>query len=231
MMHDPFDLTTIIFALLAVFVVWKLRSVLGQRNGNEPQRPENFPEAAPTAQRSDNVVRLPGPVSPAKAVSPNTAWQDFATPGSPLWSGLDAIRATDPRFDPAAFLDGALKAHEMILQAFAAGDVKTLKNLLGPEVFSTFAQAITGHEQRGETVETTLVSQEKSALEAAEVQGSQARVTVRFRSKMISATRDRSGVVIDGSAEQVADVQDVWTFARDLKSRDPNWKLIATLDA
>ena len=225
MMHDPFDLTTIIFALLAIFVVWKLRSVLGERNGNEPEAPENFTDFAnPPAS---NVLRLP---EPGKTADNDAGWADFADPGSKVWSGLDAIRAADPRFDPRAFLEGAAKAHEIVLQAYAARDTKTLKNLLGPDVFANFSQALAGMEQRGEKVETTLVAQDKSTIENAEVDGAITRITVRFRVKMITFTRDSSGAIIDGNAEQVADVQDVWTFARETRSRDPNWKLVAILD-
>jgi len=232
-MHDPFDLTTIIFAALAVFVVWKLRSVLGQRSDTDPP-PGSFGKFAPpqSEPRPDNVIQLPGTANSGRTSAPvQTSWEDFAAPDTPLWQGLDAIRNADPRFDPAAFLDGARKAHEMILQAFAARDLKTLNNLLGSDVYATFAKAIAGHEQRGETVSTTLVQQEKSTLEAAELRGQTASLTVRLRSKMISATRNSTGMVIDGSADQVVDVQDVWVFARDAGSRDPNWKLVATLDA
>ena len=224
-MHDPFDLTTIVFALLAVFVVWKLRSVLGERNSDEPQRPEGDMFKTTTSPQ-DNVIRLPT----MKPTPEQYSWTDFAAPESQLWTDLSALRTCDPQFDPAAFLNGAANAHELIVQAFAAGDLKTLKGLLGSDVFENFSQAIAGHQARGETLETTMVAQEKSNLESIELQGNEARISVRFRSKMISCTKDKAGVVIEGSADQVVDVQDVWTFARNLNSRDPNWKLITIKD-
>jgi len=226
-MHDPFDLTTIIFALLAIFVVWKLRSVLGERNSDEPQRPDGGADMFKTPAYGDNnIIRLPT----ARQANEDDILKEFAAPDSKLWSDLTALRAQDTQFDPAAFMNGAVTAHEMIVQSFAVGDVKTLKSLLGNDVFTSFSQAIAGHQARGETLETTMVAQEKSSFESIEVQDNEARISVRFRSKMISCTKDKSGAVIEGSADQVVDVQDVWTFARTLNSRDPNWKLVAIMD-
>ena len=110
----------------------------------------------------------------------------------------------------------------------AEGDRRTLKNLLGREVYAGSESAIRDRESKGETVETKFVAIDKADITAAEMRGRAAHVTVRFVSQLISATRDRSGAVIDGSPEKVIDVTDVWTFARDLSSRDPNWKLVAT---
>lgn len=226
-MHDPFDLTTIIFALLAVFVVWKLRAVLGERNSDDPQRPEGGAEMFKSpAYGDDNIIRLPT----ARQSTEEDSLKEFAAPDTKLWSDLSGLKARDPQFDPAAFLLGAARAHEIIVQSFAAGDVKTLKPLLGPDVFDSFSQAIAGHQARGETLETTMVAQDKSTFETIEMQGNEARISVRFRSKMISCTKDKSGAVIEGSADQVVDIQDVWTFARMLNSRDPNWKLVAIMD-
>lgn len=225
-MHDPFDLTTIIFALLAVFVAWKLRSVLGSRDGFEQN--QDMPPVQPAPDAS-NIIRLPGKPAPAAPVAPD--WSQFAEPGSPVAQGLQQVVAIDKRFEPASFLDGARSAHELILQSFASGDVKTLKMLLNDSLFANFSDAISARASRGEKLETTMIAQEKAGFEAVEVQNTTARITVRFRSKMITVTRDKAGTTIDGSPEQIADVQDVWTFSRDLTARDPNWKLVATLDA
>jgi predicted lipid-binding transport protein (Tim44 family) len=116
----------------------------------------------------------------------------------------------------------------MIVNAFAEGDRRTLKNLLSREVFEGFESAIGEREKRGETVDSKFVSIDKADIVAADLRGRTAQLTVRFHSKLITATRDRSGNVIDGSAEKVTDVTDVWTFARDTGSRDPNWRLVAT---
>ncbi|HEX2536755.1 MAG TPA: Tim44/TimA family putative adaptor protein, partial [Pseudolabrys sp.] len=123
---------------------------------------------------------------------------------------------------------GARAAYEMIVTAFAEGDRRSLKNLLSRDVYDGFDAAIGEREKRGETVESRFVSIDSADITAAELRARTAQVTVRFHSTLITATRDKDGNVIDGSAERVTDITDVWTFARDVSSRDPNWKLVAT---
>jgi predicted lipid-binding transport protein (Tim44 family) len=142
--------------------------------------------------------------------------------------GLDAIARDDKSFDAKQFVGGARAAYEMIVSAFAEGDRRTLKNLLSREVYEGFEQAIRDRESRGDKAETRFVSIDKSDIIGAELRNRTAQVTVRFVSQLISVTRDRNGNVIEGSPEKVTDVTDVWTFARDVTSRDPNWKLVAT---
>jgi predicted lipid-binding transport protein (Tim44 family) len=233
-MRDVFDIYTIIFLALAVFIFLRLRSVLGQRTGRE--RPPYDPYAArePVRPATENVVALPNrtpdasaqaPVVPAEPVE---RWKDVAEAGSAVAKGLDAIAAAAPDFDAKHFLTGARAAYEMIVNAFAEGDRRTLKNLLSREVYDGFDTAIGEREKRGDTVESRFVSIDNADITAAEVRGRNVQLTVRFRSKLVSVTRDKNGNVIDGNAEKVTDVTDVWTFARDVSSRDPNWKLVAT---
>jgi predicted lipid-binding transport protein (Tim44 family) len=143
-------------------------------------------------------------------------------------AGLDAIAREEPTFDATHFLAGARAAYEMIVTAFAAGDRRQLKGLLGREVYEGFDTAIDERERRGETAESRFVSIDAADIIGAEMRGKTAQLTIRFVSKLISATRDRAGNVIDGNPEKVTEVTDVWTFARDVSSRDPNWKLVAT---
>jgi predicted lipid-binding transport protein (Tim44 family) len=236
-MPDVFDIYTIIFLALAVFIFLRLRSVLGQRTGRE--RPPYDPYSARDAVRSpasDKVVTLPprapdaaGRPSEAAASPPTERWKDIAESGSAVAAGLDAISAAEPSFDAKHFITGARTAYEMIVTAFASGDRRQLRSLLSREVFDGFDAAITERERRSETAETRFVSIDGSTITAAELRNrTTAQITVRFVSKLVSATRDRAGAVIDGSAERVTDVTDVWTFARDISSRDPNWKVIAT---
>jgi predicted lipid-binding transport protein (Tim44 family) len=236
-MPDVFDIYTIIFLALAVFIFLRLRSVLGQRTGRE--RPPYDPYSARDAVRSptsDKVVTLPprGPDATARpneaaASAPAERWKDIAEAGSAVAAGLDAISAADPSFDAKHFITGARAAYEMIVTAFASGDRRQLRSLLSREVFDGFDAAITERERRSETAETRFVSIDGSTITAAELRNrTTAQITVRFVSKLVSATRDRAGAVIDGSADRVTDVTDVWTFARDVSSRDPNWKVIAT---
>ena len=238
-MQDSFDITTLIFLGLAVFVIWRLRSVLGQKTGNEQPPLDPFTRRDPPAGRApapkpdgDNVVRLPGaaPERAAAAVVEPQAdrWKGIAEPGSRIALGLDEIVRMEPDFDGRVFTEGAKAAYEMIVMAFAQGDRKTLKDLLSREVYEGFERAITEREHRGEKVETTFVSIDKAEIIGVEVRGTNAQVMVRFLSKLITATRDAAGAVVDGSPEAVVDVTDVWTFARILGSRDPNWQLVAT---
>jgi predicted lipid-binding transport protein (Tim44 family) len=119
----------------------------------------------------------------------------------------------------------------MIVMAFAQGDRRTLKDLLSPEVYEGFEGAIKDRESRNEKVETQFVSIDKAEFSDALLRARNAQVTVKFLSKLITATRDAQGAVIDGNPEKVTDVTDIWTFARDVTSRDPNWRLVATESA
>jgi len=229
-----FDIWTIIFLAVAVLIFVKLRTVLGQRTGRE--RPPYDPYSARDAVRgatNDNVVTLPGrggdPVqTPVEAPEPAERWKDIAEAGSAVAAGLDAIANEDKAFDAKHFVTGARAAYEMIVLAYAEGDRRALKNLLSRDVYEGFEAAIRERENKGETVETRFVAINKSDVTGAELRGRTAQITVRFVSQLISVTRDKSGNVIEGNAEKVTDVTDVWTFARDLSSRDPNWKLVAT---
>lgn len=215
------DISTVVFALLAAFVVWKLRSVLGERSGDEPAsrdrpKPMRQSDAPANANAPSDLPASSGDGSPGGAADPAAA------------AGLEQIVSADPSFRPDQFLEGAKSAYEMIISAFAAGDRQILKDLLSREVLDSFAAAISERETRGHTVQTTFVSIDRARIEDAQVRGRTGQVTVRFESKLITATRDRDGTVVDGSPDRVADVIDVWTFARELGSRDPNWRLVAT---
>ncbi len=224
------DLTTLVFIGLAIFVAWRLRSVLGEKTGTEqpPQDPFVRRERVATPDRDGNVVRLPGAERAQSAAAPSAdRWLGIAEPNSPVAAGLDAIAAAEP-FNAREFVDGAKMAYEMVVTSFAAGDRKTLKPLLARDVYEGFDAAITEREKAGHKVETTFVSIDEAKIIAADVRNRVAQVTVRFVSSLITATRDASGTVIDGSPEAVVNVTDVWTFARTVGTRDPNWQLVAT---
>ena len=233
-MHDSFDISTIIFAVLAIFVLIKLKSVLGTRTGEE--RPPYDPFKRRMDEASDqggasqgNVIRLPGaaPADPNRSTAtPEARWGKLADPAA--FAGLDAIAAADAAFDGAAFQNGARSAYEFIVTAFARGDRDTLRGLLSPDVFESFASAISAREAQGETAETTFVSIDGATIADAHLRDGTAQVTLRFASKLISVTRDRAGAVVDGGTDKIMDVVDVWTFARPVKAKDPNWRLVAT---
>lgn len=239
---QSFDFTTVVFALLAVFVVWKLRSVLGTRTGSERPPHDPFNRQQPPGEAGQgapspgngNVVRLPGAANSQAqtgAKKPETSadrWKGYAQPDSTSWTALDAIAAKDPAFDAKQFMSGAQAAYEIIVVAFAAGDRKALKPLLSNEVYENFESVISQREQQGRKVEMTFISISSAAVQDVQSRGDSGQIVVKFLSKLISATRDQGGQVIEGSPEKVTDMVDIWTFSRELGSRDPNWKLIAT---
>jgi predicted lipid-binding transport protein (Tim44 family) len=229
------DIYTIIFLALAVFIFLRLRSVLGQRTGSErPPYDRAAPNVVQRTQDNNNVVPMPGavidqaPLAPSADVAPADRWKDVAEPGSPLAAGLDAIAAHDSSFDPRHFISGARSAYEMIVLAFANGDRRALKDLLSGEVYDSFEAVIKDREKHEQKTETRFVSIDKAELVSAEARDRAAQLTVRFVSQMISVTRDKTGAIVDGNPDKVADITDVWTFARDTSSRDPNWKLVGT---
>jgi predicted lipid-binding transport protein (Tim44 family) len=231
------DIYTIIFLVLAVVIFLRLRSVLGRRTGSE--RPPFDPFARRDVQggapaNEDKVISLPRRPADAEAVrsdvSTTTAEhiKTIAPDGSTLNEGLRAVAAADRSFDPDTFLQGAKGAYEMIVTAFAEGDRKSLKNLLNREVYDGFVAAIGQRETRQEKIEFKFVGIDKADITEASQKNTTAQITVRFLSKLISATHDKDGKVVDGDPVHVGDVTDIWTFAREVTSRDPNWKLVAT---
>ena len=133
-----------------------------------------------------------------------------------------------PRSIPSHFLQGARVAYEIIVTAFAEGNRRTLKDLLSPEVYDGFSAAITEREARGEQIDQSFVGIKSADLVEAELKSGIAQLTVKFVSELISATRDRAGEVISGDPKRIREVTDIWTFAREAVSRNPNWKLVAT---
>jgi predicted lipid-binding transport protein (Tim44 family) len=225
-MQDGFDLSIVVFLLLAVFVGWRLYSVLGTRTERDEQSP---PSSAFTRLK---VVPQPEkePVAPDQtpAEPDPLRWKGIAEPDSSLAMALDSLAAADRGFDVRQFISGARGAYEAIVMAFASGDRTTLRDLLSREVFESFVMAIADREKRGETVETTFVGIDKAEIRQVNLRGNTAHITINFVSKLITATRDAAGAVKDGATDKVVDVTDIWTFARELNSRDPVWKLIAT---
>lgn len=231
-MSGLFDIYSIIFLVIAVVIFMRLGNVLGRKTGNEPPPMERRIEKSPPASGNDNIVALPtrdgGSAADGEPAINAEALARHAEAGSKTHGGLMAIAAASPDFDPDHFLSGARMAYEMIVTAFADGDRATLQNLLDAEVFDGFVSAIDDRESREEHVESTFVGIESAKISGAELESSTVRIAVRFVSELISATKNSDGAVIEGDPSAVQTVRDVWTFARDLKARDPNWKLVAT---
>lgn len=207
-------------AIVAGIVLFRLYSVLGRRTGHEnPPRPDQYRRQ--TAPSGDNVVAIPD----RAAVRPAAAGEK---PADDVARGLLDIKLADRKFESDHFLSGARSAYEIVVTAFAAGNRSALRPLLSEEVYAAFDSVIRGHEERKEKVEFTFVGFSDARITHAELKGRTAEVTVTFEAKYISATAKQDGAIVEGDAKQVRDVTDIWTFARDTTSRDPNWTLIAT---
>lgn len=222
------DPTTIIFALLAIFVVWRLKSVLGTRVDIERRPPSPGP-AAPQRQAGENgkVIPLPGAADRAPPARGAFDATRFAATEKGR-AGIAEIVAADPTFDPARFSAGARTAYEMIVRAFADGDKDTLQNLLSPEVYSGFAAAIDQRKAAGQETATKLESIDETDLVEGSVKAGMAQVSMRFSAKMITVTRDKAGEVVQGDPDLVISTDELWTFARQIGSQDPTWRLVAT---
>lgn len=218
-MGNSFSLFEIIlFAMLAAFLVYRLRSVLGKRTGHENRRADIF-KPRDAESDSDNVIALPDSrKAPITEIEPDT----------PLAAGIAQLKIADRNFDEASFLQGAQAAFEMVINAFASGDGKTLNMLLSEDVYENFASAIRQRELANHRLETTIVGIDEAVLLDAEMKGTNAFVTVKFVSDQINATLDADDAVVDGDKQSVITVTDIWTFSRDTRLRDPNWKLVAT---
>lgn len=242
-MDGRIDITTLIFLILAVVIFLKLRSVLGRRTGDEQARYERLKAQREATQRNDKVtsrdkvVTLPrrDAESPPPTAEPSQPRVDLeervrgmAAGDDGIAKGLVDIVRADATFDPEDFLKGARAAYEIIVTAFAEGNRKTLKDLLSRDVYDGFVGAMSEREARGHQIDQSFVGIKSADIVEAELKNGMSQVTVKFVSELISATRDRGGEVVAGDAKRIKEVTDIWTFAREVASRNPNWRLIAT---
>lgn len=229
-----FDL--ILLALIAVFIFLRLKNVLGSRDGNEDNREHNDPFTRDTAedQRSesaDNVIRLPNSQQDSVDTplgAPVEEEVKVAVPSGPAARGLADIIAHDPNFTEDGFNEGARWAFEMIITAFAQADRETLKNLLNPDVNENFISAIDARLDAEETLENTLVGVNSMEVIEAGLTGDMANVTVKIVSEQVNVTSDRDGNVVDGDGAHIDTITDIWTFERNIASKNPTWFLMAT---
>ena len=233
-MDEFFDLPTLIVIAVAVFVLFRLRSVLGTRTGNErPPVERRKPASADVSEETVVPLRPRGTGTPdlddeRRARKTEAEIEQFSRGNAELAAGFRAVVEADPTFTPKSFLDGAKQAYEMIVTAYAAGDRQTLKNLLEKDVFEGFQRAIAEREAAGQSVDFTFVGLPKVEISEAEYDRKNVLITVRFHAEVVSATRDKDGNLVEGNADQVQTIADEWTFARNPKSRDPNWKVVTT---
>ena len=233
-MDEFFDIPTLIAIGVAVVVLWRLRSVLGTRTGNE-RTPLQRAQSSATQKPADDKLAPAAPVPPPanldadrRALKLEAEIEQLSHGDGNIATGLKAIADADPSFSPKAFLEGAKGAYEMIVTAFADGDRKTLKTLLDKEVYDGFESAIDAREAAGHAIEFTFVGLPGVDIAHAEIDKRDARIAVSFTAQVVQATKDKNGVLVEGNATDTQTIADEWTFARNPKSRDPNWRLVAT---
>ncbi len=211
----------ILLAMVAGFLALRLYAVLGKRTGHQQPLPK-------PAEDRPAVVLAKRPTD-AAAVEPREA---LARPiDARAEQGLRAIVAGEPGFDVGQFIDGAKAAYRMTLEAYWRGDETALAELATPDVTRAFGEAIAARRDAGHVLDNRLVTIEKATIVDATVSGRDARITMRFDADIAAITRDAEGTVIAGSMTDAVETHDVWTFARTLKSNDPNWTLADTDEA
>lgn len=220
-MSGGFPIDLIIFGMVAAFLVLRLRSILGRRQGFE-RPPQPLEPRAPADARGPD-----GPIVDAPALAPVGPARTLPEATSPAGQALSRIQGVDAGFNADQFLDGASAAFGMIVAAFAAGDRAQLKQLLAPDLFGAFEGAIAAREAAQETQRQDITALREIAITEAELRGTTASVTVRFVSDQVNATRDARGQVVAGS-DVPTETVDFWTFERDLRAEDPTWQLVAT---
>jgi predicted lipid-binding transport protein (Tim44 family) len=222
-MNLEMDTFTLVLLVAAAVVFWLLRSVLGRRTGFEKPAPDFTRPAEVPARKS---APLETESAPAPVNEP--VWKGHVAEDTPAAKGLEAIAQASRSFDVKTFLGGAKAAYELILDAFAKGDKQALKPLLSRDVFAGFADAIDQRGNRGESVQFQFVGVKSATITSAGLEASRAAIGVKFVSEVISATSDGAGKIIDGHEKSVRELTDEWVFEKDVKTRDPNWKLIST---
>ena len=209
----------VILALIALFIGLRLYSVLGERTGHEQQ-----PILKPADPEAVMEPRAAHPV-PATASAPDAADMAYLPMAGP---GVRALLAADPSFDVARFLEGAKGAYQMILEAFWKGELDTLRPHVDQHVYDAFADAVADRDKNGFALDNRLVAVEQAVIAEASLDKTLALVTVRFEADIAAVTRNKEGEVVAGSLSDAVQTRDLWTFRRDIASRDPNWLLIET---
>ena len=205
----------LIFAAIALFLIFRLRSILGNRDGFEQKRPEQ--SAFDATVQTENENSAPKKIVPLRA---NNAVANG--------EGLEAVRRADPSFKDDDFMQGAAGAFSLILQAFADGDLATLRRLLAFELYEEFASSVHTRNKEGDQLAITVQSIDDVQLVDASVKDFIASVTVKFVSQQSRVVTDKDGQVIDDESEEQATITDIWVFERDTQLNDPNWKLVET---
>ena len=209
----------LVLAGIAVFLILKLKNVLGTRDGFE-KPPESLNKVGPTPRRGFEVIEG----------GPDRDITDHVEAGTPAAKALAAMKAAEPTFSVSEFLGGARGAYEMIVMAYERGEIDSIKSFLAPEVYETFESAVAAREEQGLTVESNFIGISDLALQDASFIDGEGEVMVRFVAELNTVVRNKLGEVVEGSPTAIKRQRDTWTFARQMGSNDPNWLLVATGD-
>ncbi len=213
----------LIFAMIAAFLIYRLRSVLGRRHGEERQRPNPFVIDRNGLIQPDNVISLADRGRP-----PLDSGPDVPEHAVSLAAGIAQIRSLDPNFDEKLFVHGARSAFSMIVEAYARGETAVLRPLVSDDVYDSIVAEIKRRGEAGEHHEAHIERIKDADLLEARIEGRLALVTVKFVSEQVIVTRSAAGVVLDGDPDRLLEITDIWTFARMPRSKDPNWTLVET---
>lgn len=213
----------IILALIAGFILLRLRSVLGQKSGND--NPQFFRRPDPDAEaKKEPVVQ----VAERKSRRDETDTYLYRLKDEAIAGTIAEIKKIDPSFTATNFLSGARMAYEMVFDAFAKGDRKTLEMLLNKPIYEDFTRALEERTGDGKKIESTLVAVHARDITAATLVGNMARLSVKFDSEQVTLVKNDKGEIIEGDASHTHLMDDEWTFERDVSSKNPNWKIIET---
>lgn len=223
-------LDILIFAAIAAFLIYRLNSVLGARHGDERQRPNPFAksEQKPAEAKVQPLRPAPPPMPALQQGAPADLIDESANAEGRIGQGLDEIRAADPFFDLNSFMQGARYAFELVVKAYARGDLPALQPLVSPHLYADFAAGVKARGAAGLTPELIIHRIKGAHVTDAHLGGTMAYVTVDFEVEETSFTRDAAGQIVEGNPDAILTIRDVWTFTRDTRVTDPNWILIET---
>ena len=212
----------LVLAGVAIFLVIKLKSVLGSREGFEKPPLTDARRDAPVQRRGFEVIEG----------GPDRDITDHVAEGSEAARALAAMKLAEPSFSVSQFLQGARGAYEMILMAFEKGELDRIRPFLSDDVEASFAEAIAQRDRDGLTVEASFLGIKELALHDATFAPETrfGEIAVRFVADQTYVVRNKAGEVVEGSVREVKKTRDIWTFARQMGSDDPNWQLVATGD-
>ncbi len=225
-------LDILIFAAIAAFLIYRLNSVLGTRNGSERQRPNPFtPAEQQRPKTASEAAAASVPLPPQPVLSPAALEQMIdptANRDGLVEQGIVELRSADPYFEVNSFVEGARYAFELVVTAYAHGDLAAIKPLVSQKLFGDFEAGVKARDAAGHKSELTIHRVKSARITDAHLGGAMAYVTVDFEAEETAVTRDSSGQVVDGNADSIFTIRDIWTFTRDTRTTDPNWILIET---